>query len=109
MKIVIQTLHFTPTPQLNSFVTDRVSKLSHFYERILEANVCLKIEPSDTTENKVCEIKLSVPGNDLFARREGKIFEEAIAETVEALGRQVRKMKTKFENQRGPTGENPVS
>lgn len=98
MKINIQSLHFTPTQRLSDFVTEKVNKLSHFSDRIESGNVCLKLDKSDKTENKVCEILLVVPGNDLFAKRQCETFEEATNQTIEALQKQIRKMKTKFEN-----------
>ncbi|HEY6162295.1 MAG TPA: ribosome-associated translation inhibitor RaiA [Bacteroidia bacterium] len=98
MVIHLQTLDFTADKQLDAYVREKVSKLSHFFERIESAEVCLKLEPSATKDNKVCEIRLIVPGNDLFAKRNAESFELAAVETVEALEMQIRKMKTKFEN-----------
>ena len=99
MKIDIQSLHFTPQQELTDFVTEKVSTLSHFNDSILAGEVCLKLDKSDKTENKVCEIRLSVPGNDLFAKRQCKTFEEATNQTVEALQKQLRKLKTRLQNQ----------
>ena len=67
------------------------------YDKIESAKVCLKLDKSDTTDNKICEIRLVVPGNDLFAKRKGKTFEKATNEVVDVLQRQIEKMKTKFE------------
>ncbi len=44
---------------------------------------------------KIAEIKLLVPGNDLFAKRQCKTFEEATDQAVEALRRQLKKKKEK--------------
>lgn len=95
MEITIQSLHFTASPQLNDFVTEKVSKLSHLYDRIESANVSLKLEPATETDNKLCEIRLAVPGNDVFAKRQAVTFEEATNEVVDALGRQLVKLKEK--------------
>ena len=46
-------------------------------------------------ENKTVEIKLNIPGNQLFAKEEAKSFEEATDLATEALRRQVRKIKVK--------------
>ena len=97
MNIKIQSLHFTPHKKLNDFVNKKVSRLSHLYDRIESSEVCLKLDKSDKTENKVCEIRLIIPGNDLFAKRQSKTFEEATNETIEALQKQIEKVKTKFE------------
>jgi putative sigma-54 modulation protein len=46
-------------------------------------------------ENKTVEIKLNIPGNQLFAKEEAKSFEEATDQATEALRRQLRKLKIK--------------
>jgi putative sigma-54 modulation protein len=96
MKLTIQSLHFTAKSELTNFVTEKVNKLSHFYDKIESANVSLKLEKSDTTNNKICEIRLSVPGNDLFVKRQCKTFEEATNESVHILHQQIEKMKAKL-------------
>jgi putative sigma-54 modulation protein len=93
MKIIIQSLHFTAKPKLNQFVNDKVGKLAHLADKAESADVCLSLEKSDTGDNKVCEIKLKVPGNDLFAKKKAETFEEAIMDTVGALQEQIRKDK----------------
>jgi putative sigma-54 modulation protein len=99
MKLTIQSLHFTTKEELNNFVTEKVNKLSHFFDHIESANVCLKLDKSNDTNNKVCEIRLAVPGEDLFAKKQCKTFEEATSEAVDALEHQINKMKAKLENQ----------
>jgi len=93
MKINIQSLHFTPHAELNNFVLDKVTKLEKFDHNILSGDVCLKLEKSSTTDNKVCEIKLEIPGNDLFAKKQSKTFEEATVLAVDALQHQIEKLK----------------
>ena len=55
----------------------------------MEAQVVLKIDKSDTQSNKLCEILLAIPGNDLFASKQCPSFEEAILKTIEALKQQL--------------------
>jgi putative sigma-54 modulation protein len=93
MKIIIETPDFKANRKLNSFIKEKVEKLNHFSERIAEGKVLLKHEKSDTHENKICEIKLSVPGNNLFASKQCESFEEAILLTVDALKQQIIKRK----------------
>ncbi len=66
-----------------------------FSDRIIESRVLLKLDKSDTKENKISEIKLIIPGNDLFASKQAKSFEEATTKAVEALRRQIEEWKTK--------------
>lgn len=70
----------------------------HIYYKIDAAQVCLKLEKSDVNDNKICEIRLVVPGNDLFAKRQSATFEDAANEAIDALQQQIKKMKTKLYN-----------
>ena len=67
MKIDIQTPGIKARQELLDLITEKVSKLEHLSDRILEARVLLKTEKSDIRDNKICEIRLVIPGNDLFA------------------------------------------
>jgi putative sigma-54 modulation protein len=93
MNINIQTIDFTARPDLNSFIQEKVSALSRMKSNIISAEVALKVDKSDTDENKICEIRLSIPGNDLFAKRNAKTFEEATNQVVSALQKQIVKRK----------------
>lgn len=89
MKINIQSPSFHANDKLIDFTNDKVSKLLQFSERILEAQVVLKINKSDSRSNKSCDIRLSIPGNDLFASRQCPSFEEAVLGSVDALKQQL--------------------
>ncbi len=89
MKTIIQTPGFEARKELIDFVTSRVGKLDSFNDSIVECLVRLKVEKSATRDTKVCEIKLAIPGNDLFASRRSASFEEAIQKTVEAVRQQI--------------------
>jgi len=93
MKILIQAPDIKIQAELNDFITEKVSKLERFTDGILESRVLLKVDKSDSRENKICEIKLVVRGHDLFASRQNKSFEEATIEAVEALRKQIESRK----------------
>ena len=94
MDIKIQSIHFDADQKLVDFVEEKVGKLSHYYDKIIGGDVLLKLETADQ-ENKVAEIKIKLPGKDLFAKKQCKSFEEATDEAVEALRRQINKHKSK--------------
>ncbi len=95
MSIDIQSLHFTADKKLLHFIEDKVEKLTTFHDGIIRSEVILKLDKSSDTENKVAEIKIHIAGNDLFAKKQCKSFEEAVDESIEALSRQVKKHKEK--------------
>ena len=96
MRIIIQTPEFQPRQSLLDLVQQKVGKLELISDRLLEARVTLKIEKSDTDENKVCEIKGVIAGNDLFAEKRAASFEEACAIAVEAMRKQLVAWKNKM-------------
>ncbi|MGC1243974.1 MAG: HPF/RaiA family ribosome-associated protein [Chryseosolibacter sp.] len=93
MKITIQTPDFKPSERLMDFVAGQVEKLSVLSDRIIDAQVVLKKEKSATDADKVCELKLAIPGNDIFASRQSATFEDAVTETIEAVRNQLKKWK----------------
>jgi putative sigma-54 modulation protein len=95
MKITIHTIHFDADVKLENFINEKVNKLDQFYDQIIEGSVFLRIDKSLTGENKVAEIKLNIPGNELFVKKQCKSFEEATDTAVEALRRQLRRYKGK--------------
>ncbi|MCQ2375371.1 MAG: ribosome-associated translation inhibitor RaiA [Salinivirgaceae bacterium] len=95
MEINVHSLHFNADSKLLDFINVKVGKLETFYDGIVAADVTLKLEKSDKTENKVAEIKVSIPGNDAFASNRAKTFEEAVDLTVDALKGQLKKAKEK--------------
>lgn len=95
MNIKINSLRFSPTKNLESFVEEKVKKLGVFYDDIIGAEVFLKLENSQDTQNKVAEIKLEIPGNELFAKKQSKSFEESTDSAIDALKKQITKFKEK--------------
>ena len=100
MKTNIQSIGFTASEALTAFVKEKTAKLSLHFENILSSEVCLSTDKSATNENKVCDIRLIIPGNDLLAKAQCKTFEEAIAQASDALVKQIEKHKTKIHDKR---------
>ena len=96
MDIKINSVHFDADKKLLAFVNERITKLVKFYEGIIGAEVFLRLENTQELENKVAEIKLTISGNDLFAKKQSKSFEEATDTAVEALRQQIIKHKEKI-------------
>ncbi len=95
MKVKIHSIHFDADQKLEDFIEKRLDKLDQFFDNIIEGEVFLKLDKADNNENKIAEIKLLVPGQDLFVKKQAKSFEESTDLAVEALRRQVKKYKEK--------------
>ncbi len=96
MNITIQSVHFDAAEKLENFINQKVNKLEVFYDGILSAEVILRLDKSESTENKLVEISLDIPGNNLFAKKQSKTFEEAVDLACDALKKQLTKRKEKI-------------
>lgn len=95
MQIKIHSVHFDADQKLKEFVQEKLEKLQRFDENIIGMEVFLRDENS-SEQNKTVEVKVFVPGKDLFAKKSASSFESATDELMEALQRQVKKHKEKL-------------
>ncbi|WKZ64902.1 MAG: HPF/RaiA family ribosome-associated protein [Flavobacteriales bacterium] len=94
MNINVQSIHFDADTKLIDFIREKLTKLTQFTDGILSAEVFLRLEKDgENRENKLVEVRLAVPGSELFAKRQDKTFEEATIAAVEALRNQVVRTK----------------
>ena len=91
----MHAIHFKADQKLLSFIQERLNKLEQYNDLIVSAEVYLRLDKDREKENKIAEIKLHVPGKEMFAKKQCKSFEEATNVAVEALRRQIMKEKTK--------------
>ena len=95
MDLKIHSIHFDADQKLLDYIKDKVSKLSLFFDHIIAAEVFLRLDKNSEKENKITEIKILIPGKELFAKKQCKSFEESADLVVEALRKQVVKHKEK--------------
>ena len=96
MDIKIHSIRFDADTKLLDFINSKVRKLIQYFDDIIGAEIFLRLDKSQDLENKVVEIRLTLPGNELFAKKQSKTFEESTDLSVEALRRQIMKHKTKL-------------
>ncbi|HLF62398.1 MAG TPA: ribosome-associated translation inhibitor RaiA [Saprospiraceae bacterium] len=96
MKIQTTAVHFTADQKLLSYVDQKAGKLDHFFDRIIDASVFLKLENSGQVRDKIVELKLNVPGDTLVAKETSKTFEAAIDLVVDNMKRQIQRRKQKL-------------
>ena len=95
MKVHVHPVDFTVDQKLVDFIQKKLDKLDNFYDRIIEADVHLKLENTNTKENKIVEVKVHIPGESLVLKIQFKSFEEGIDCSVEPLERMLLKYKEK--------------
>ncbi|MEQ8424221.1 MAG: ribosome-associated translation inhibitor RaiA [Cyclobacteriaceae bacterium] len=99
MKLQVHSIHFDADQKLIDFIQRKVDKLETFYDRMVDGEVFLRVN-NEGVDNKTVEIKLKVPGSQLFAKEQAASFEAATDLATEALRKQLRKFKTKVTNGR---------
>lgn len=96
MNIKINAVHFTADQNLVAFIEKKVGKLDLFFEGIIGAEVMLKVEKPEAPNNKIVELTLSIPAYEhLFAVKQANTFEEATDLAVDAVGKQLKRVKEK--------------
>ena len=91
----MHSIRFDADQKLIDFIQRKTDKLERFYDRIVDGEVYLKLDKDENAENKIIEIKINIPGNQLFVKERGKTFEAAADQAVETLKRQLKKIKNK--------------
>lgn len=97
MKLKVNAVHFTADNSLVDFIQRKLNKLDQFHDRIMGADVYLKLEKGDKSaiQKKLVEVSLHVPGKTIFVKEQGDSFEEATDIALDVLTRQVKKVKQK--------------
>lgn len=98
MDVIIQSLGFKAGEGLEAYIQQKLEKLTP-NGHIIRANVVLFLGPDKGTPNTYCEIRLEVPGNDLFVKEHSAEFEQAVDAAVNKLQGMLRKAKEKQEDQ----------
>jgi putative sigma-54 modulation protein len=95
MKLQVHSIHFDADQKLVDFIQKKADKLETFFDRIIDGEVFLRLDKGEAKDNKVLEMKLNIPGEQLFAKEKASSFEAAADDAAEALRRQLKKYKEK--------------
>ncbi|AMC10535.1 hypothetical protein Lupro_04450 [Lutibacter profundi] len=95
MKVRVQSVNFNADVNLIEFVEKKLNSLEKYYDRIVDAEVFLKVQQTSDKKNKLVDIKLGIPGNDLVVKKQSKTFEEGVMLATDSLKRQLTKKKEK--------------
>ena len=91
MDIIIQSLGFKTGETLEQFISEKMNSLKS--DHIVRANVTLFQGPPSNPENNYCEVRLEVPGNDLFVKKNNQYFETAVSACTDVLATMLNKTK----------------
>lgn len=96
MKVNTQSVNFTADKKLIDFIQKRMDKLELFYDKVIQADVFLKLENTSDKENKIFEARVEVPGDTFVVKKQCKTFEEGADTAASSLERQLKKRKQKL-------------
>lgn len=95
MEIKIKAIHFDITERLHAFREKKAARLEKKFERATQLEVTLKVVKPETAKNKETQLHLYMPGGDVHAERVCDTFEEGVQECIEALLKQIERLKEK--------------
>jgi putative sigma-54 modulation protein len=95
MKINIQDVNFNADQKLIEFTKERLNKVEHYFDRVIDVDVYLKLENTSDKENKIAELRVHVPKENIVVTKQCKTFEEAVDSACKVVERSLLKLKDK--------------
>ena len=96
MKVNTQSVNFSADRKLIDFIQRRMDKLEQFYDKVVQSDVYLRLDNTSQKENKIFEVKVSVPGDSIVVKKQCKTFEEGADSAASTIERQLKKRKEKL-------------
>jgi putative sigma-54 modulation protein len=100
MRVQTEAIHFSADMKLLAAIDKKMAKLEHFFDRIVEAKIILKLENTGKIRDKIAEIKLHLPNGIIFIKETSRTFEAALDKAMVALKRQLVKHKQRVTGKR---------
>ena len=98
MDIIISGKDFKLTPSLKTYVTEKVGKLSHYWNKIIRARVELDVDRNKKSGDLYrAQVWLEVPGKDIEVGGKASDMHAAIDMLMPKLERLIAKAKGKGE------------
>lgn len=96
MNLQVHAVQFSADQKLIELIEKKSEKLTQFFDKIMGVDVYLKLDnKSSQVKEKVVSVKVTIPGNQLFAEESSKMFEEAVDLSIDSIRRQLKKHKQK--------------
>lgn len=97
MRLQINAVHFTADQSLLDFIQAKLNKLDTFHDRIISGEVFLRLDGADSNKvkEKIVEIRLMIPGKELFVKEHDKSFESATDRVLDVLKDKLVRCKQK--------------
>ena len=99
MKIEIQA-PWKVNDKLRTIIHNKVEKFSTYIDSIIHTDVFLKVNEKNSPNDKIAEIRVSLPGPYIFAEGNGDTHEKAVASAAEKIRKQLLKKKEKLQDKK---------
>lgn len=96
MEVMVNAVKFKADDKLVEFIEKKMKKVSTFLPRAMRAEVTLKVDKDQSEMNKIGEVRVLVSGDELFASKQCDTFEEAVDLCLDAIKKQIEKLKEKY-------------
>ncbi len=96
MNIHITSHHFDADQKLLAYIDSKLSRLGHYFDKIIDTQVFLKLENSGQVRDKIIEVRMNVPGDTLFASESSQSFEAATDLISDNMKRQLIRYKERM-------------
>ena len=99
MTVNIQTVRFDADSKLIDHVQQKLKRLTHFHDRIMKVDVFLKLDNVvHNIKDKIAEIKVSVPKQQIFVKQSSKSFEGSFDAALDSAIQQLKRKKEKLQS-----------
>ena len=97
MRLQMHAVKFTADQSLLDFIQAKLNKLDTFHDHIIGAEVFLRLDGADSNKvkEKVVEVRLTIPGKELFVKEHDKSFETATDRVLDVLKDKLIRCKQK--------------
>ncbi len=107
MKKTIETVNFEAARELVDYVNDLFDTLPKYHNQILSADIFLKQHSGESLAEKEAEIKVYLPGHEVFSSAKGENFQEAANLVLSKVKRQLLSLKEKDRDKHQPRPDKP--
>ncbi len=96
MTVNFQYVDIDASEWLSEHAKEKLDKLANKYEFLISAEVFFKEDKNEPVDSKICNIRLSLPGPQIFASSNQKNYEMAVKKTISDLEVQLKKRKETY-------------
>ena len=97
MTVNIHAVKFDADNKLKAHIERKMAKLATFHDRIIKVDVFLKLDNVvHQIKDKIAEIKVSIPRNEIFVKSSSKSFEASFDDAFESICTQIIRKKEKL-------------